>query len=81
MKGGKLSNRFIKGYGSLKGAIIAGWTAATYGFAWTKDPPRWTGGLLSGILLQRIGKKRELDLYQARESDEVSGIVDDWIGN
>ncbi|MBO4822515.1 MAG: hypothetical protein J5548_13750 [Prevotella sp.] len=79
MKGGKLSGRFIKGYGSLKGAVLAGWAAATYGFARTQDSPRWTGGLLSGLLLQRMGKKWELDLYDARESDEVAGIIDSWI--
>ena len=80
MKGGKLSGRFIKGYGSFQGAVLAGWAAATYGFARTKDGPRWTGSLFSGLLLQKIGNKWEVDLYDARESDKVSGIIDGWIG-
>lgn len=81
MKGGKLSGRFIKGYGSMEGAIIAGWAAATYGFARTEDRPQWIGGILSALLLQKMGHALELDIYKAKQQDELEGIIDGWIGN
>ena len=75
MKGGKLSG-FVKGYGSMEDAVTAGYGAGTYGFARTEGPPQTLGGLLSSaISLQRM----KLDIYNAKESDELDGIIESWL--
>lgn len=71
MRGGKLSHAFIKGYGTLAGAVTAGWAAATYGFSkgddW--DPPQKTGSLIGQFMNSKLFNKFAMDLENARQTD------------
>lgn len=74
MKGGKLSG-FVAGYPSFEEAVIAGYAAGTYGFA-RKGGYRYSGGLISGFI---TSKRIELDLYNARELDQLDSIFESWL--